>query len=188
MRNTKGQFIKGVKSSDSLTPEQLEKKKKSLVNQWKERDNYHGMYGTKFHTTWRAMRNRCDGNSSKEANRKYHDKGIMYEDRWYYFKAFYEDMFPVYVEGHQLDRIDNKKGYSKDNCRWVTAKQNNNNRSSNIRIEMDGQEKTLSEWADFYGIKFTTVRNKYYRMYKKGKCALADVFKTRWEQVTIKYI
>lgn len=31
---------------------------------------------------------------------------------------------------HQIDRIDNEKGYSKENCRWVTAKVNNRNRRS----------------------------------------------------------
>jgi hypothetical protein len=47
----------------------------------------------------------------------------------------------------QLDRRDNDKGYSPDNCRWVTSVQNMNNTSKNRRITAFGRTLTLSEWA-----------------------------------------
>lgn len=177
MRNTKGQFVKGVKGR--LTPEQEQKKNNALKAAWKERDGYHGMYGTKFHNAWRAMRNRCDGNCSKQVNKKYHDKGVGYEKRWYSFHNFYDDMFASYKEGLKLDRIDNSKGYSKGNCRWLNDKESANNKTNNVLIEINGVQKTLSQWSDFYGMKFTNVRNKYYKYYKNGKCTIEEVFKVK---------
>jgi hypothetical protein len=34
--------------------------------------------------------------------------------------------------GYSIDRIDNNKGYCKDNCRWATCKEQNNNKRNNI--------------------------------------------------------
>jgi len=46
------------------------------------------------------------------------------------FWKFYEDMGKRPTKKHQIDRINNNKGYSKDNCRWVTAKENARNRNN----------------------------------------------------------
>jgi hypothetical protein len=146
----------------------IRKRIKSLITSWKNREDYHGMYNTKIHNVWRGIRNRCDGNSSDECNKKYYLKGVRYCESWYYFKNFYNDMYPTYKKGYQIDRIDNSKGYSKDNCRWVTPKQNNNNKSSNVRFDFDGMNKTLSEWYDYFGVPYSLFRQRYYRMKKLG--------------------
>lgn len=71
-----------------------------------------------------------------------------------------------YAENLTLDRKDNDKGYSPDNCRWATRKEQAENRrtypegvnrgKSNRRnkslIEINGESKTREEWCDFYGI------------------------------------
>ena len=177
MRNKDGTFVKGTYS---LTEEQKKKKSLSLKESWKTRPEYlNGFYGSKFRNTWRSMRNRCDGNSSEECNKKYHHKGIKYQDSWYSFHNFYEDMFSTYKEGLQLDRIDNTKGYTKENCRWVTPKQNSNNRSITVHVTINGETRSLSEWADLFNVSFANVRNKYYRRYKKGKCNVEDIFNVK---------
>lgn len=173
-RNKNGTFIKGRKE----TQHEKELRAASLKESWKNRDGYHGYYGTKIYNTWRSMKNRCDGTSSEVCNNKYHKKGITYSTEWADFNVFLADMLPTYVEGYQLDRIDNNNGYSKDNCRWVTSKENNNNRRNNVRIEYNGQTKTLSQWADFFGIKFSTIRVRYYQSYLKGKIDKNKLFKT----------
>jgi len=50
-------------------------------------------------------------------------------------------------EGMTLERKDNNKGYSKDNCKWATAKEQANNRRSNRLIPFNGKRLSLSEWA-----------------------------------------
>ena len=66
-----------------------------------------------------------------------------------------------YEPGLTIDRIDNSKGYSPDNCRWVTWRQQANNRSTNVCIEYDGKQMTLSELAEHIGLPKSTVKLRY---------------------------
>lgn len=68
----------------------------------------------------------------------------------------------------QIDRIDNDKGYSPDNCRWVTARENIRNRSNSvITPTIAGQAKflyqveeiTIKDIADYFGINKSTMAN-----------------------------
>lgn len=59
-----------------------------------------------------------------------------------------------------LDRIDNDKGYSPDNCRWVTMNEQQNNRSNNRIVEYDGIKYTLSELARMGGMNKTTLKER----------------------------
>lgn len=171
MKNTNGQFKKGHKWSKEIQ----EKLNFSIKESWKKRTEYHGFYHTKFHNSWRSMKARCNGTSGNQSNRKYHDKGIRYCEKWETFFGFKEDMFDSYIEGYSIDRIDNSKGYTKENCRWATAKQQANNISTNVKLLFNGEIKTLSEWSDFLGIKYVNMRNRYYRMYKKDKITLENL-------------
>lgn len=71
------------------------------------------------------MRQRCN-NSTNHAFRNYGGRGITIDPRWDCFKQFLADMSPR-PDGCVIDRIDNDKGYSPENCRWVTVQQNNLN-------------------------------------------------------------
>lgn len=97
-------------------------KKKLHSKHWNKDNKYsktHGMKNTKIYTVWCNMKSRCklrDGGS---------DIYICYD--WECsFESFYKDMGNI-PEGRMLDRIDNNKGYYKENCRWVSRKQQNNN-------------------------------------------------------------
>ena len=72
----------------------------------------------KTKSSYRNMLNRCTVNSADK--KYYYDRGIEVCERWKEsFDNFLEDM-KLCPENRSLDRIDNKKGYSKDNCRWAS--------------------------------------------------------------------
>ncbi len=116
------------------------------------------------------MKTRCDNpNSTNYAY--WGGRGIGYSPKWVNFEEFYEDMKEGYADNLSLDRIDNNKGYSKENCRWATREQQQNNARNNHIFDFNDMKKTLSEWARYLNIKRSTLSQRYF-VYKWGieKC------------------
>lgn len=87
----------------------------------------HGQWGTPTHGVWHNMLQRCR-NPTHPNFKDYGGRGIGIDDpRWVQFVNFFTDMGEK-PAGLMLDRRDNDKGYSKDNCRWATPKESANNR------------------------------------------------------------
>ena len=108
------------------------------------------------HNAWRGMGQRCMNPKAKDYPR-YGGIGIMCCSEWNLFEQFLIDM-GIRPEGHTLERNDNTKGYSKDNCRWATPLEQSMNRSNNHRIEYMGELRCLSEWARLLDINEETLR------------------------------
>ena len=89
----------------------------------------HGLSKTRIHKEWRGILHRCK-NPSASHYENYGGRGITVCDEWKEdFMAFYEwSMQNGYADNLTLDRKDNDKGYSPDNCRWVTHMENCHNR------------------------------------------------------------
>lgn len=62
-----------------------------------------------------------------------------------------------YKYGLSIDRIDNDKGYSPDNCRWVTLAENNQNRRDTRFYTINGVTKNMTQWCNIYSINWSTV-------------------------------
>lgn len=88
----------------------------------------HGLSGTRLYRIWCGMRQRCyDQNSPNYKN--YGGRGITVCDEWQEFEPFAAwALMHGYSIDLQIDRIDNDKGYSPENCRFVTPLENNHNR------------------------------------------------------------
>lgn len=96
----------------------------------KERLTTHNLSRTPTHRTWGSLVNRCN-NSNNAAYNRYGGRGIKVCDEWLKFENFYEDMGNR-PDGLSIDRINNNKGYYKENCRWATpTEQARNQRISN---------------------------------------------------------
>lgn len=108
----------------------------------------HGMTKTKTYDAWIGMKARCYGSNPK-AIKTYGEKGIKVCERWLHsFENFLEDMGEKPLGRIELDRIDTDGNYEPGNCRWATPKTNQNNRGNNVRLELDGETKTLTQWAE----------------------------------------
>ena len=81
----------------------------------KNRNTVHGGTDTPAYKKWHSMWTRVRS-AHRKSNRCYVAVAVC--DEWKSFDAFLRDMGAP-PEGYSLDRIDNDKGYSKDNCRWV---------------------------------------------------------------------
>ncbi|MBE6943806.1 MAG: hypothetical protein E7453_06045 [Ruminococcaceae bacterium] len=133
-------------------------------NRLATRNYIHGKADSQLHIVWKGMKQRCT-NPKHNGFTRYGGRGIKVCDEWLHnFQAFYDwATANGYRDGLSIDRIDNNKGYSPDNCRWVTREEQNNNTSSNHLITLNGQTKTLAQWGRQLGIKPSTYGSRMRR-------------------------
>jgi hypothetical protein len=107
------------------------------------------------------MHGRCRGHGQGGA--RYAALGITVCHRWSDFVAFLQDMGECPTAKHTLDRIDNSKGYEPSNCRWATMKEQQNNRTNNVRITYQGETLTVSGWAEKLGLNRITLYKRFHK-------------------------
>lgn len=115
--------------------------------------------GARWYQIWTGMIDRCRNPNSLRFNR-YGGRGLAVCERWLDPKAFHADMGDP-PPGMTIERINNDSGYSPENCRWATKKEQNNNRSSTRIISFGGESLSAAAWAERIGIGKATM---YYRL------------------------
>ena len=124
----------------------------------------HGKRNTRLYTIWTHMRYRC--NDPKEINYcNYGAKGIRVCSEWDNldngFENFYNwAMENGYSDTLTLDREDPYGNYEPTNCRWVNYFVQENNRTNNHLLEINGEVDTLSNWARKYGKTPDSVKDR----------------------------
>ena len=132
---------------------------------------------------WVNMRQRCNNKKHPEYFR-YGGRGISIAAEWNSFNCFLEDMGEKPTSDLSLDRKDNNKGYSKENCRWATK----TIQSYNQRVSCDSTTKVTGVCFE----KQTGKWKAYIRVNDKqitlGRFLdLANAIKTRKEAETTYY-
>ena len=124
----------------------------------------HKMSGTRIYKIWQGMKKRCY-NEHDARYSSYGGRGITVCDEWKNsFQCFYDwSMNNGYNETLTIDRIDNNKGYSPDNCRWANQQEQSRNRSTNIKIKIGNSTRTLTEWCEIFNVDKGTIFARYER-------------------------
>ena len=113
----------------------------------------HGNSETRLYRIWAGMKTRIMNENSKDYS-VYDARGIAICDEWENdFQAFEQwALSNGYTENLTIDRTNNDKGYSPDNCRWIKNNEQSANRRSNHYITHNSQTRTLSQWAKILNI------------------------------------
>lgn len=109
------------------------------------RAEYPAEYGA-----WNSMRSRCL-NPKVKTYKNYGGRGIGCCEEWKNFRSFLRDMGLRPSSDHSLERVDNEKGYSPDNCKWATYEEQNTNRRSVIELEFRGAIVRLPDLVRLHG-------------------------------------
>lgn len=98
---------------------------------------------------WIGMKSRCH-NPNDTAFHNYGAKNIEVCKEWRHnYEAFHNwSLENGYNDTLTIDRINNAEGYTPNNCRWVTFKEQANNTSKNHLLTFKGKTQTLTQWAE----------------------------------------
>lgn len=135
----------------------------------------HGLSHSRIDNIYKTMIQRCY--NAKSSNfKKYGAKGIKVCDEWKNDRRkFYEWAFSNgYDDSLTIDRIDCLGDYEPSNCRWVSQKVQQNNRTNTIKITYQGATHTISEWSDITGIKHKTIWSRYHQGFSSDRILRGD--------------
>lgn len=119
----------------------------------------------RLYRIWLNMKQRCNNLNNKDYVH-YGNRGIKVCTEWESsFDSFRKWAIENgYTTELTLDRKNNDRGYSPDNCRWVTRKEQVNNRSNNLTFTYKGITHTLAEWSEIYGINAYILHDRVRRL------------------------
>lgn len=132
-----------------------------------KRNTLNGESRSNLYHRWMQMHMRCRENDP--SHKHYYDRGIHVCNEWNGHDGFLNFKKWALSNGYKkeltIDRIDNDKGYSPDNCRWVSMYTQNNNRTDNHYVVIDGEKKTLSQWSEEFGLSYSAVKGRVHQGY-----------------------
>jgi len=120
---------------------------------------------TRLRNIWHKIKERCQDPRHPQYKR-YGGQGVRVCTWWETYENFYVwAMQNGYDKTLTIDRIDNKLGYTPENCRWVSRQEQARNRKNNIMITFNGKTKCLAEWAEITGFQDQLLEFRYHNGY-----------------------
>jgi hypothetical protein len=130
---------------------------------WRKDGTIHGQSKSLAYSSWCHMKARCN-NPNHESYPHYGGRGIVVCERWANsFAAFFEDMGDRPSRKHEIDRIDNDGNYEPGNCQWATRRQQSRNKRTNVFVNVDGDVRCVTDWANGLGVRGDTVKHRLSR-------------------------
>lgn len=123
----------------------------------------HGLSTHRLYDVHRQMLRRCENPNSKDYP-LYGARGISVCDEWQDIHAFFDwALASGYEQGLTIERIDNDKGYSPDNCTWIPNERQAHNTRRLLLITHNGITDYASSWARRTGLPIRTIisRKRY---------------------------
>ncbi len=118
-----------------------------------------GQSSTRAYSSWKGMLRRCNDPQNPHFH-NYGGRGIGVCERWLKFENFLIDMGERPV-GLTLERVNNVKGYSPENCKWATRREQQNNRRTNRVLVLNGRAQTITQWANELGVSVSVLQYRY---------------------------
>lgn len=127
----------------------------------------HGKTGQRIARIYYNMMSRCYDEKNKRFS-DYGGRGVRVCDEWRNNSCAFIEWATQngYSDDLSIDRIDNNGDYSPNNCRFITTKEQSNNRRNSILLTFFGNTKTMKEWCDCIGEDYNKIYARYYRGYK----------------------
>lgn len=130
----------------------------------------HGLTNSSEFSSWNSMVTRCT-NKKRDAYEKYSKLGIC--EKWVNsFSAFIADMGMKPGRDYSIERIDNKKGYFPENCKWATRMEQGANMETNLTITHNGITMTASNWSRSLGAEKGLVRDRIARGWSNKRAVM----------------
>ncbi len=148
----------------------MPKRKGAPYRQWlADRNRTHGLScdesGKKrrLYGIWVRMRQRCRDTHSSDYER-YGGRGITVCEEWQRFVIFHRwALANGYCRSFTIDRIDNDGDYAPENCRWITAAEQAQNKRNSRNITFNGETRILAEWSRLLSMSHSLLRYRITR-------------------------
>ena len=139
----------------------------------------HRLSRSPMYPVWVCMKQRCS-NPHNKSYKNYGARGISVCDEWINsYPAFYEWAIKSgYKKGLTIERIDNNKDYSPENCKWISKAAQSKNRRNVIVITYKGKTQCLADWARELGISRATIKSRL----DQGRTVEEAFCKTDWRK------
>lgn len=142
----------------------------------------HGMTDTRLYRIYKKMYRRCYCPQTKWYE-NYGGRGITICEEWLGKSGFENFAKWAFANGYKdnlsIDRKDNDMGYSPNNCKWSTAKEQANNTRSTVFLTYKGETKPASEWSEITGIRQDTITYRKRHGWTDEECIERPVRKTK---------